>query len=395
MERVEARAAKILGHDYTLASEITYETALLERDEIGPASRFENYLFEQVDEVVERYVLRVDGEVIGAAEDEAALTGMLDEIKSAYVNENTTSAEFVSNVTVSQEYVPVDVNEDLNAMEGALTANTNGETVYEVQKGETFMQIALDNDMTMEELEALNPDVDVDRIYIGQLLTVKEEIPFLSVRTVEEVTYHQAIECPVEQVEDSSMYQGDSKVLVSGTEGDSLVTADVTYVNGREQERDVVETTVLTEPTTQVVAVGTKERPSWMPKGYFIWPVYGNITSYFGYRSIFGSYSYHGGIDIAAPYGTSIAAADGGTVKFAGTATGASWSYGNLVIIDHGNGKLSYYGHCSSILVSAGDHVYQGQTIARVGSTGRSTGNHCHFEIRINGTRVNPLSYLG
>ena len=142
---------------------------------------------------------------------------------------------------------------------------------FSVQKGETFMQIALDNDMTMEGLEALNPDVDVDRIYIGQLLTVKEEIPFLSVRTVEEVTYHQAIECPVEQVEDSSMYQGDSKVLVSGTEGDSLVTADVTYVNGREQERDVVETTVLTEPTTQVVAVGTKERPSWMPKGYFIW----------------------------------------------------------------------------------------------------------------------------
>ncbi|MFR5861253.1 MAG: M23 family metallopeptidase [Flavonifractor plautii] len=69
-------------------------------------------------------------------------------------------------------------------------------------------------------------------------------------------------------------------------------------------------------------------------------------------------------------------------------------SYGNLVIVDHGNGKQTYYGHCSSVLVSAGDKVYQGQPIAKVGSTGRSTGNHCHFEVKINGTSVNPLSYL-
>ena len=85
---------------------------------------------------------------------------------------------------------------------------------------------------------------------------------------------------------------------------------------------------------------------------------------------------------------------DGGTVVFAGRATGSMWSYGNLVIVDHGNGKQTYYGHCSSVLVSAGDKVYQGQPIAKVGSTGRSTGNHCHFEVKINGTSVNPLSYL-
>ena len=394
VERVEDRATRILGHDYTLDQEITYDTALLERDEIGPASRFETVLFDQIGEVMKSYVLKVDGQVIGAVEDEAEVTALLDTIKAPYINDATTSGEFTSNVVVSHEYTSSDVNQDVAAMEEILTANTNGETVYEVQAGDTFMQIAIDNGMTMRELEALNPDVDVDRIYIGQLLTVKEEIPFLSVRTVDRLTYEQAIECPVEQVEDSSMYQGDSKVLDPGVEGQSLVTADVIYVNGKEQERDVVETTVLSEPTAKVIAVGTKERPSWMPKGYFIWPVYGNITSYFGYRSIFGSSSYHGGLDIAAPYGTGIAAADGGTVVFAGTASGSNWSYGKLVIVDHGNGKQSYYGHCSSILVSAGDHVYQGQTIARVGSTGRSTGNHCHFEVRINGTRVNPLSYL-
>ena len=223
---------------------------------------------------------------------------------------------------------------------------------------------------------------------------VKEEIPFLSVKTVDNVTYTESIECPVVEVQDDSMYQGESKVLDAGVPGEQIVNADIAYLNGVEQERTVLSTQVTREATNKVIAVGTKVRPSWLPNGYFIWPVYGRITSYFGYRSIFGSYSYHGGIDIATSYGTNIAAADGGTVVFAGRATGSMWSYGNLVIVDHGNGKQTYYGHCSSVLVSAGDKVYQGQPIAKVGSTGRSTGNHCHFEVKINGTSVNPLSYL-
>ena len=208
------------------------------------------------------------------------------------------------------------------------------------------------------------------------------------------MTYTEAIECPVVEVQDDSMYQGESKVLDAGVPGEQIVNADIAYLNGVEQGRTVLSTQVTREATNKVIAVGTKVRPSWLPNGYFIWPVYGRITSYFGYRSIFGSYSYHGGIDIATSYGTNIAAADGGTVVFAGRATGSMWSYGNLVIVDHGNGKQTYYGHCSSVLVSAGDKVYQGQPIAKVGSTGRSTGNHCHFEVKINGTSVNPLSYL-
>ena len=191
------------------------------------------------------------------------------------------------------------------------------------------------------------------------------------------------------------MYQGETKVLDPGSEGLAEVTADVTYVNGNERERTVTNTVTLTEPTTKVIAVGTKERPSWLPNGYFIWPVYGNITSYFGYRSVFGSYSYHDALDIAASYGTTIKASDGGTVVWAGTGTGGYWSYGKYVVIDHGNGVRTLYAHCSSLLVSAGDHVYQGQAIAKVGMTGRTTGPHCHFEMQINGTPVNPLSYLG
>ena len=88
--------------------------------------------------------------------------------------------------------------------------------------------------------------------------------------------------------------------------------------------------------------------------------------------------------------GTAIYAADGGTVTYSGWRGG----YGYLVIIDHGNGYQTYYGHNSSLVVSAGEHVYKGQQIARMGSTGVSSGNHCHFGILINGTFVNPLNYL-
>ena len=136
--------------------------------------------------------------------------------------------------------------------------------------------------------------------------------------------------------------------------------------------------------------MGTKEKPTWVATGSLQWPVYGNITSYFGYRSIFGSYSYHRGLDISCSYGTSIAAADGGTVTFAGW----NGTYGQLVTIDHGNGMVTYYAHNSSLLVSVGDKVYKGQTIARAGSTGRSTGTHCHFEVHVGGSLVNPLNYL-
>ena len=116
----------------------------------------------------------------------------------------------------------------------------------------------------------------------------------------------------------------------------------------------------------------------------------GNITSRFGSRESIRNHT-HKGIDIAASYGTDIKSVAGGTVEFAGYNSGG---YGNLVIIDHGNGIKTYYGHCSKVCVKAGQYVEAGEVIAKVGSTGNSTGNHCHFEIRVNGTQINPEKYI-
>ena len=118
-------------------------------------------------------------------------------------------------------------------------------------------------------------------------------------------------------------------------------------------------------------------------------PVTGSITSRFGAISSRRSGA-HTGLDIATSYGTPISAVAAGTVSFSGT----KGSYGKLIVIDHGNGVQTYYGHCSSLYVSAGQQVVQGQKIAAVGSTGNSTGSHLHLEIRLNGVAYNPQNYL-
>jgi murein DD-endopeptidase MepM/ murein hydrolase activator NlpD len=125
--------------------------------------------------------------------------------------------------------------------------------------------------------------------------------------------------------------------------------------------------------------------------GRFIRPVNGRISSGYGMRThpIFRVRRMHHGIDIAAPHGTPIVAADSGVVVEAGYIRG----YGNTVIIDHGGGVATLYAHCSTILVRVGQEVQRGQMIARVGSTGYTTGPHLHFEIRINGDPVNPAEY--
>ena len=118
-------------------------------------------------------------------------------------------------------------------------------------------------------------------------------------------------------------------------------------------------------------------------------PVSGNITSRYGAVESVRNHA-HSGLDIAAPYGTDIKAAAAGTVSYAGWMGG----YGNLVIIDHENGVQTYYGHCSKIYAKVGDEVEAGDVISAVGSTGNSTGNHLHFEIRIDGVTQNPQTYM-
>lgn len=163
-----------------------------------------------------------------------------------------------------------------------------------------------------------------------------------------------------------------------------------------EAERKAAEEAAKKQSVTSRSSSSSSSSSSVKASGQFIWPVPAShsISSPYGYRihPIYGTKKFHSGIDIPASTGTTIVAADSGTVILA--SYGYNGGYGNYVIISHGNGYTTRYAHCSSLSVSVGQQVSKGQKIAAVGSTGASTGPHCHFEIRINGETVNPSNYV-
>ncbi len=199
--------------------------------------------------------------------------------------------------------------------------------------------------------------------------------------TIYECTPYDTIELP-----DAEMYEGEKDIISEGVSGESYVEYTIVKHDGREVERYVSGTTPIKEQSNRVVKVGVKPRPKGQATGSFINPTQGSLSSTFGARWS----RQHKGIDISAPAGTAILASDGGTVIYADWMSG----YGNLVQIDHGNGYVTYYAHCSALYVSVGQPVTQGDMIAAVGSTGNSTGNHLHFEVRVGGTADNPLNYV-
>ncbi len=390
LEQVTSRA---IGSSYAIdESLLQYSSSLLPRSAVVDSEELEEGLSEEIGLVTYGYSLYVDGELIGATPYEGALDELLKQLKDGISDENTISCEFEETVEIKPGYVPTDSIMNLGYLAETLYSTKTAEVTYEVKSGDTWSQIANSHELTSAELLALNPGYDINRLSIGEVLTLSASVPYLTMTVVEQERYMDAIPFDVEYTDSADLYKGDYKVTSPGENGSADVVANVTYVNGEEMERMILSSVTLKDPVTEQRLQGTKDRPTWLPTGSFRWPCSGNITSRFGYRNL--SYSYastnHKGIDIANRRGTAIYAADGGTVSYAGWMSG----YGYLVQINHGNGYVTYYGHNSSLIVSVGQHVYKGQQIARMGSTGNSTGNHCHFEVRYNGVPRNPLNYL-
>ena len=391
---IEDITRQTLGdEDYTInRDKLDTTIGVVPRQAVESREEFTDNLSDELGLVEYAYVLYIDGEPVAATTFPNALEEMLDQLKKSYITANTVDSYFVENVEIKQEYTDASLVMNLGNIAEILNATKSGEVTYTVEAGDSYYYIADLYDMSVDDLLDMNPGYDPKLLRVGDVLTISNAVPYLTVVDVERQNYVQDVPYQVEYQDDNTMYQGDYKVLSPGVYGKADVTANVTYINGEETDRQVVASVPLSEPVTETQARGTIPRPTWFPTGSFRWPCSGTLTSYFGRRNtgIRGASTYHEGIDIANSYGTAIYAADGGTVSYSGWRSG----FGYLVIIDHGNGYQTYYGHNSSLLVSAGQHVYKGQQIARMGSTGISSGNHCHFGIKINGTFVNPLNYL-
>ena len=390
---VQELTTDTLGGSYAFDEDsIQYTSSLVRRSELGEIGNLEKELTDEIGLVTYGYSLYIDDELVGSTQYEGAIEALLDQITQISASDDTLSVDFVEDVRISEGYVPTDSLVNLGYIAEVINSTKVDEETYAVVRGDTWTKIASRNGMTNDELLALNPGYNVNRINIGDELVLCKEVPYLTVKVTERQNYVDEVNYDITYVDDSTMYQGDTRVIDPGEYGTADVVVDVEYVNGVETERTVISQVMLTTPKTETRARGTKERPSWMPTGSFRWPTSGRITSYFGYRNtgIRGATTNHLGIDIACAYGSTIVAADGGTVEY----TGYKGAMGYTVIIDHGNGYKTYYEHCSSFAVSAGQHVYKGQTIAYVGRSGVTSGAHCHFGIQRDGTYVNPLNYL-
>lgn len=391
--KVEGITAETLGGSFAFPDDsLEYTVGLVLRSDVGEPDRLERNLTDEIGLVTYGYSLYVDDDLIGSTEYAGALDDLLEQIKRLYISEDTLSVGFAEDVRVSEGYVPTDSLVNLGYIAEVLNSTKSGEETYTVVKGDTWGKIAMEHDMNNADLLALNPGYNIDKINIGDELVISKEVSYLTVIVTERQNYVADIPYDTIYTEDSGMYQGDTKLIRAGEYGTADVVADVSYVNGVETERTVISSVTLTEPLAEKRLRGTKARPSWMPTGTFRWPASGRITSYFGYRNtgIRGASTNHMGIDIACAYGSPIYAADGGTVTYAGY----KGAMGYTIIIEHGNGFVTYYEHCSSFTVSAGAHVYKGQQIAKVGSSGVASGAHCHFGVQKNGGYVNPLNYL-
>ena len=334
----------------------------------------------------------VDGKKIGAVQDRKTAKKVLKDVADKYTkkgdNIEIEKVSFLEKVDIDPCSTDLEDLHSEEEMVDLLCTSGEKETVHKVVAGDTLHSIAKKYDVWEDQLLADNKGINSKKLELGSNIIVKQQAPVLTYEVVEKITYDKVIEHKVEEQKSADIYEGMTETQQAGSDGLSEITARVTLQNGKKVEEEDLVTTVKEEPVTEVVLVGTKERPPTVGSGKYIWPLKDSFTQSSGFGSRWGRQ--HKGIDLAVSVGTTVYAADGGTVVEAQY----SGSYGNVVMIDHQNGQETRYAHNSKLLVKKGDKVYQGQPIAKSGNTGRSTGPHVHFEIRINGEPRNPLNYL-
>lgn len=336
------------------------------------------------------YGIIVNGKQQVIVQNKKIANDILDGLKAMYMQGDSSvtydKAEFMEKVKLKEIDTKLGNIQNQEEATTFLLTGSVEKTIHTVEQGQTFSGIANSYGLRQSELMAMNPGITPDKLKIGQEIYLNQDRPVLNVRTEETVSYGAPLNYEIVYEDTSTLYKGEQTVKSKGSNGQQAIVAKVVRENGAEISRDIISSQVISQPVSQVVLVGTKEKPK-LVAGNYQYPVRGaRLSSKFGSR--WGST--HKGIDLACASGTKITAADGGTVTF----SGYKGSYGNLVIISHGNGRETYYAHCSKLVVSKGQKVYQGQHIANVGSTGRSTGPHVHFEVHINGVAKNPLNYL-
>ncbi len=323
-------------------------------------------------------IITVDGqETVKLASEEQAKT-VIDNIGSEY-NESSEGEKIIQEAEVEQDIDVVNKIISVDSVQSvdSAIAYLNGDIS------------ALANDGGSNPVEILASEKDEETNMVSALnfrrsafssSSTSDVKPKLTITTVKEVTYTEDIEFERVYSDDPTIFVGDEIIKTEGVNGSKEIVAIKTYENGVVVKTEIQNETIISEPSSELVARGTMPLPPVESTGRFLIPASGTVSAY----DKPGSHSGKRALDIANSPGTPVYAADSGVVSLSGWYMG----YGITVIINHGNGYSTLYGHNSSNIVSVGDKVQQGQKIANMGNTGISTGPHCHFEIQYNGTNL-------
>ena len=327
------------------------------------------------------YGLYANDEFVAANVDPSSISDAVTAVREAAQGEQNLEVELTGTLEVKSLYYPTSSLYSRTEITNMLLLKTDG--IYRTVDAGKSSVISVDIEAT--EYEGVYFGANGGEVVSAE--TDGDGVTTVTVKVTETVPFK------TEYRKNDGLYVGTYEKSQDGADGKKEVIYKITYTDGEADGREKVSERIIEEPTPKIIDEGTKTKPVTASKDKYIWPLKDafTITDTWGGRTVYGEYSYHMAIDLAAPSGTPIYAADGGVVVKAERSS----SYGNYVMIRHDNGQETLYAHMrSEPFVSVGERVYQGQQIGEVGMTGFATGPHLHFEVRVNGDRVNPMNYL-
>lgn len=353
--------------------------------------------------IVQAYGFYINGSLLGVytQEDMEKIRISLEAKLAEHYSADVATVTFKDTVEINQgHFLETNLADPASVIE-YINGSKTVEAYYVVQSKDTIASMAKTLGVTAESLKEENPTL-TGGFNAGDMITYHYKESNLPVITTHYEQYNETIERTIQYTYDNNAEVYTEVMVQKGSKGLAAITALVTETDGRETDRSVVAKQIMIEMIPQIIRTGTKPNETLKGDtgiidllGTFVWPVgwdggYSYVSSLYGYRS--WDHSFHKGMDIPAKRGTDVYASSSGTVVFAGT----KGAYGKLVIIDHGYGYETYYGHMSSIVAVEGQYVEKGDTIGHVGMTGSASGNHLHFELRHNDKeRLDPLQVLG
>lgn len=327
------------------------------------------------------YGIYVNGNFVAANTDPSVIADAVTATRAAAQGSDDVEVALAGTLEVKQLYYPTSTLKAGGEISRALLS-LSGE-LYRTVSHDAPAYISVDVNASIDELpflgagegQVISTGTDEDG-YMTVSIKVTESIPFTT-----------------EYRRNEDLFIGTYEKSQDGSDGIKEVVYQIIYKDGIPVSREKASETVVLEPLPKIIDEGTKTKPSTSTKTNYEWPIKRSytLTDMYGGRTVYGTYSFHYAIDIAVPSGTPIYAANGGVV----TKATYNGSYGYHVIIKHDNGQETVYAHMrTEPIVTEGERVYQGQQIGEVGMTGYATGPHLHFEVRIDGEKVDPMKYL-